>query len=98
SLQKFAGANAQPSVVAEHLIDKAAFGDHPLGRPVLGPEEHLRTFSREAIVAFGAGRGAGGRGGAFLGGNLEHVPEDRDLAETFGRFPSISPDGSTEPA
>src|SRR3954463_8712228 len=42
----------QPSVVAEHLIDEAAFGDPPLGRPVLGPEDHLRTFSRDAIVAF----------------------------------------------
>src|SRR4051794_41619043 len=42
----------QPSAVAEELIDQAAFGDHPLGRTVLGPEDHLRTFSREAIVAF----------------------------------------------
>src|SRR5919112_4595968 len=42
----------QPAAVAEELIDQAAFGDHPLGRTVLGPEEHLRTFSREAIVAF----------------------------------------------
>src|ERR1700704_4492897 len=37
----------QPSAVAEELIDKAAFGDHPLGRTVLGPEAHLRAFSRE---------------------------------------------------
>ena len=35
----------QPSAVAEELIDRAAFGDHPLGRTVLGPEEHLRTFT-----------------------------------------------------
>ena len=33
---------------------------------------------------------AGARGGAFLVGNLEHVPEDAELAEPFGRFPSIS--------
>src|SRR5829696_4666193 len=32
----------QPAAVAEELIDQAAFGDHPLGRTVLGPEEHLR--------------------------------------------------------
>src|ERR687898_521158 len=51
-IQEIARANDQPSVVAEHLIDRAAFGDHPLGRPVLGPEEHLREFSRDAIVAF----------------------------------------------
>jgi predicted Zn-dependent peptidase len=97
-IQEIARAHDQPSVVAEMLIDRAAFGDHPLGRPVLGPEEHLRTFTREAIVAFRSRQWAGSRGGAFLVGNLEHVPEDRELVESFGRFPSISPDGSTEPA
>src|SRR4051794_3448663 len=97
-IQEIARANDQPSVVAEHLIDRAAFGDHPLGRPVLGPEEHLRTFSRDAIVAFRARQWAGARGGAFLVGNLESLPEDGELAEAFGRFPSISPDGGYEPA
>src|SRR5215204_5228011 len=97
-IQEIARANDQPSVVAEHLIDRAAFGDHPLGRPVLGPEEHLRTFSRDGIIGFRRRQWAGVRGGAFLVGNLEHVPEDRELVESFGRFPSISPDGSTEPA
>jgi predicted Zn-dependent peptidase len=97
-IQEIARANDQPSVVAEHLIDRAAFGYHPLGRPVLGPEEHLRAFSRDAILAFRRRQWAGSRGGAFLVGNLEHVPEDRELAETFGRFPSIQADGSWEPA
>ena len=36
-IQEIARAQDQPSVLAEHLIDRAAFGDHPLGRPVLGP-------------------------------------------------------------
>src|SRR5690348_2888883 len=97
-IQEIARANDQPSVVAEHLIDRAAFGDHPLGRPVLGPEEHLRTFTREAIVAFRSRQWAGSRGGAFLVGNVEHVPEDSELVEAFGRFPSISPNGGPEPA
>ena len=35
-VQEIARANDQPAVMAEHLIDEAAFGDHPLGRPVLG--------------------------------------------------------------
>lgn len=64
----------EPSSVAEELIDRAAFGEHPLGRPVLGPEEHLRTFTRDAIVAFRNRRWSGQRGGAFVVGNLEHVP------------------------
>jgi predicted Zn-dependent peptidase len=97
-IQEIARANDQPSVVAEHLIDRAAFGDHPLGRPVLGPEEHLRTFSRDAILAFRRRQWAGSRGGAFLVGNLEHVPDNQELVETFGRFPSIQPDGGWERA
>ncbi|MBI5107084.1 MAG: insulinase family protein, partial [Solirubrobacterales bacterium] len=64
----------QPSAVAEELIDKAGFGDHPLGRTVLGPEEHLRTFTRDAIVAFRERQWAGARGGAFIVGNVDHVP------------------------
>src|SRR6478735_2764533 len=97
-IQEIARAHDQPSVLAEHLIDQAAFGDHPLGRPVLGPEEHLRTFTREAIVAFRTRQWSGARGGAFLVGNLEHLPDDSELAELFCRFPSISGGGGTEPA
>ncbi len=97
-IQEIARAQDQPSVVAEHLIDRAAFGDHPLGRPVLGPEEHLRTFSRDAIVAFRERQWAGARGGAFLAGNTSGVPEDAWLHERFGRFPSISANGAAEPA
>jgi predicted Zn-dependent peptidase len=97
-IQEIARANDQPAVVAEHLIDRAAFGDHPLGRPVLGPEEHLRTFTREAIVAFRSRQWVGARGGAFLVGNLSEVPDDNELVEMFGRFPSISANGRSEPA
>src|ERR671915_1532324 len=97
-IQEIARANDQPSVVAEHLIDRAAFGDHPLGRPVLGPEEHLRTFTREAIVEFRTRQWAGARGGAFLVGNLDSLPEDAELADAFCRFPSITANGAYEPA
>jgi predicted Zn-dependent peptidase len=88
----------QPAAVAEELIDKAHFGDHPLGRTVLGPEEHLRSFSREAIVAFRERRWAGARGGAFIVGNVDHVPENGKVAELFGRFPDLPAPGGYEPA
>jgi predicted Zn-dependent peptidase len=97
-IQEIARAHDQPAVLAEHLIDRAAWGDHPLGRPVLGPPEHLRTFSRDAIVAFRRRQWAGEDGGAFLAGNLEHLPDDAVLAEAFGRFPAISHNGAFDPA
>jgi len=89
-IQEIARAQDQPAVAAEHLIDRAVFGDHPLGRPVLGTTEHLRdTFTRDGIVAFRERRWAGARGGAFIAGNLDHLPSGEVLAESFGRFPAL---------
>ncbi len=88
-IQEINRAFDQPSTVAEYLIDRAALGDHPLGRTVLGPEENLRSFTREGIVAFRERRWAGGRGGAFLAGNLEYLPAEEELQACFGRFPSL---------
>jgi predicted Zn-dependent peptidase len=89
-IQEINRAFDQPSMVAEYLIDKAAFGDHPLGRTVLGPEENLRSFTREGIVAFRERRWSGAHGGAFLAGNLEHLPAEEELQERFARFPALA--------
>jgi predicted Zn-dependent peptidase len=93
-VQEINRAHDQPSTVAEYLIDRAAFGEHPLGRTVLGPEANLRSFTREAIVAFRERRWAGTRGGAFLVGNLDHLPPEAELQECFARFPAL---GEPEP-
>jgi predicted Zn-dependent peptidase len=85
-IQEINRAYDQPSMVAEHLIDRAAFGEHPLGRTVLGPEEHLRSFQREAIVAFRERRWSPDRGGAFLVGHLDHLPTDSELEQALSRF------------
>jgi predicted Zn-dependent peptidase len=97
-IQEINRAFDQPSMVAEYLIDKAAFGEHPLGATVLGPEENLRSFSREQIVAFRERRWAGARGGAFLVGNLEHLPDESELQQAFARFPALPAPAPYEPA
>jgi predicted Zn-dependent peptidase len=98
-VQEIARYNDQPASVAEHLIDEAVFGDHPLGRPVLGTTEHLQeTFTRDGILAFRARQWAPSRGGAFAVGNLEELPDDRELEELFGRFPVIDSPAPYEPA
>jgi predicted Zn-dependent peptidase len=89
-IQEINRAFDQPSMIAEYLIDRAAFGEHPLGRTVLGPEENLKSFTRDGIIAFRERRWAGKRGGAFLVGNLEHLPAEDRLQEHFGRFPALA--------
>jgi predicted Zn-dependent peptidase len=97
-IQEINRAYDQPSTVAEYLIDRAAFGEHPLGRTVLGPEENLRSFTREGIIAFRERRWAGARGGAFLVGNLDHLPAPEVLEECFARFPALPAPEPFEPA
>ena len=104
-IQEIARYKDQPSAVAEELIDKAAFGDHPLGRTVLGPKEHLETFTRAGIVGFRERRWTGSHGGAFIVGNVEHLPpapqdgrQNGALGELFGRFPTLDVPGAFEPA
>src|SRR4051812_47255105 len=76
----------QPNAVADILLDRAAYGDHPLGRSVLGPAEHISTFSRDAIVAFRERQWEPSRGGAFVAGDVSHADDD-GLAEMFARSP-----------
>jgi predicted Zn-dependent peptidase len=97
-IQEINRAYDQPSTVAEYLIDQAAFGDHPLGRTVLGPEQNLRGFTRAGIIAFRERRWAGARGGAFLVGNLDHLPSPEVLQECFARFPALPAPEAYEPA
>jgi len=97
-IQEINRAYDQPSTVAEYLIDRAAFGEHPLGRTVLGPEENLRSFTRDGIVAFRQRRWAGASGGAFLAGNLDHLPAEQELKESFARFPALAAPDPYAPA
>jgi predicted Zn-dependent peptidase len=98
-VQEIARYNDQPSAVAEHLIDQAVFGEHPLGRPVLGPAEHLsQTFTREGIVAFRERQWSPARGAAFVVGNLESVGADTELDELFERFQQAPEPGTYDPA
>lgn len=98
-VQEIARYNDQPSSVAEHLIDEAVFGDHPLGRPVLGTEEHLReTFTRDGILAFRKRRWSPQRGAAFAVGNLDGLGSNGELEEMFGRFAAAPVPAAYQPA
>ncbi|HEY3947167.1 MAG TPA: pitrilysin family protein [Solirubrobacteraceae bacterium] len=98
-VQEIARANDQPAVLAEHLIDEATFGEHPLGRPVLGSVEHIRdSFTRDGILSFRSRRWAPPDGAALVVGNLQALPAEDELDELFGRLESRPPSGPYDPA
>jgi predicted Zn-dependent peptidase len=86
-IQEIHRSDDVPSSVADKLLDKAIYGEHPLGRPVLGPAEHIESFTRDAILSFRSRRWEPSRGGAFLAGDTSHA-DDAELAELFARFPA----------
>ena len=96
-VQEINRSDDQPASVADKLLDRAIYGDHPLGRAVLGPADHIRSFSREGIVAFRERRWAPERGGAFIAGDLSHA-DDAQLEELFSRFPAREEPPSADPA
>ena len=98
-VQEIARANDQPAALAEHLIDEATFGEHPLGRPVLGTVEHIRdTFTREAILSFRSRQWAPPDGAALVVGNLRALPAEDELDELFGRLESRPSSEPYDPA
>jgi predicted Zn-dependent peptidase len=98
-IQEIARYLDQPSSVAEQLIDRAVFGEHPLGRTVLGPAEHLRdAFTRDGIIAFRERRWAPESGSAFVVGNLGSLGDDGAFERLFERFAARPLPGRFDPA
>ena len=82
-IQEIARSRDRPQDRADDLIERADFGEHPLGRPVLGTEERLRAFERDDVIAFRGRTWSGERGCVVLAGNLSFVPGDDHLGATL---------------
>ncbi|MDQ0299182.1 putative Zn-dependent peptidase [Salibacterium salarium] len=39
-----------PDDIIHDYLDEASFGNHPLGRPILGTEETIQTFTRNSLI------------------------------------------------
>jgi len=87
-IQEIARTRDQPGSLAGELIDRAAYGEHPLGRSVLGTEGSVGSFDHDDVLAFKEANWSGEKGGAFLVGNVGHL-EDRKIDALLERLPAI---------
>ena len=71
-LEEIAMRDDDPEDLLGELSDEALFGDHPLGRPVIGSEESVRRMDRETLHAFWQGQYTTPRMIVAAAGNLRH--------------------------
>jgi predicted Zn-dependent peptidase len=71
-LQEIAAANDQPDDLVFDLAQYASFGEHPLGRSILGTEALVGEFSREQIFAWRNRNYWASRMVVAAAGNIDH--------------------------
>ena len=96
-LQEIGQANDTPDDIIFDLFQERAFPDQPMGRPVLGRADIIRTIDRETVAGYLRGNYAAPGMLLVAAGNLEHG-EIVDLAQrAFAHLPLTSTSRS-EPA
>jgi predicted Zn-dependent peptidase len=91
-LEEIAMYEDAPQELVHDLIADAVFGDHPLGRPVIGTAEVISSIARESIARYHREMYVPGNIVVAAAGNIEHerivelvsraLDERRDAAET----------------
>ena len=71
-LEEIAMVDDTPQELIHDLLTQAVFGNHPLGRPVLGNAEVIANVSRRSVAAYHRARYAPGNVVVAAAGNLEH--------------------------
>src|SRR5438067_2525781 len=71
-LEEIAMYEDTPQELVHDLFSEAVFGNHPLGRPVIGTADVISTISRRAITAYHRTAYAGGNVVISAAGNITH--------------------------
>ena len=71
-LEEIAMYEDTPQELVHDLFSEAVFGDHPLGRPVIGTVDVISSVSRRAIAGYHRTAYASGNVVIAAAGNLEH--------------------------
>jgi predicted Zn-dependent peptidase len=85
-LQEIAAAKDQPDDLVFDLSQAASFGDHPLGRSILGPASLIETMSREQMSAWRGRNYWASRIVVCAAGNIDHQALALETEKLFGHM------------
>ena len=97
-LEEIAMYEDQPQELVHDLISEATFGNHPLGRPVIGRAEVISTVTRRTLAAYHRSMYLPGNVVVSAAGNLKHeelqpllVKAQRKAVEAARKGPKVRP-------
>jgi predicted Zn-dependent peptidase len=93
-LEEIAMYEDTPQELVHDLISEAIFGDHPLGRPVIGTRAVIGGAAPEAVRSYHDRRYVGPNMVVAAAGNLEHEPLAHAVETRFAPLSRI-PDAAT---
>jgi len=89
-LQEVKMVEDTPDDYVHDLFNRAFWGDHPMGQPVLGRTERIRSFSREQIVQYFEEHYRSDRMIVSVAGKIEHDKVVDLVGRAFRQFRSGS--------
>ncbi len=92
-LQEIGQANDTPDDIVFDRFQETAFPDQPLGRPILGTAETVRTMPRTRLIDYIGAQYGSGRMILAAAGNLDHAVLVQMASE---RFEGLAPGGASE--
>lgn len=85
-LQEIAAAKDQPDDLVFDLAQAASYGDHPLGRSILGPSSLIETMTREQMMGWRERNYWASRIVVCAAGNIDHQALARETETLFGHL------------
>ncbi len=85
-LQEIAAAKDQPDDLVFDLAQAASYGEHPLGRSILGPAELVETLSRDQMISWRDRNYWASRIVVCATGNIDHQAFAREVERQFGHI------------
>ncbi len=94
-LEEIAMYEDAPQDLVHDLISEAVFGDHPLGRPVIGTAEVISTISPETVARYHAAKYVPGNIVVSAAGNVDHSELLELVEAALGRRSAEAQTGPT---
>jgi predicted Zn-dependent peptidase len=89
-LHEFTEFEEDPSAMAFQLFDRACYGLHPAGQPVIGNRANLKRFTRAELLDYVQGQYTAGKVVVAAAGPVDADAFFRDVEAAFGGMPGGS--------